>query len=217
MQPFGYAGGIYDRDLGLVRFGARDYDPISGRWTAKDPIGFAGDDSNLYAYVGSDPVNYIDSTGEFAFVPWLVGIAAGMALDWVIDNYLTPAIQDWLDETFGGDDCGPGTDAAGIIDALRKAGMLFDALRALKNPGKLKDVLSQMARSKSPVWKNAKPHRGPIKTNGKRGKGREYYEWDHTHGDIEVFNRRGQHLGTMDPITGQMIKPAVPGRTLDLK
>jgi RHS repeat-associated protein len=144
-QPFGYAGGIYDRDLGLVRFGARDYDPISGRWTAKDPIGFAGDDSNLYAYVGSDPVNYIDSTGEFAFVPWLIGIGAGMALDWVIDNYLAPAIQDWLDETFGGDDCGPGTDAAGIIDALRKAGMLFDALRALKNPGKLKDVLSNMA------------------------------------------------------------------------
>jgi uncharacterized protein RhaS with RHS repeats len=26
-QPFGYAGGIYDRDTGLVRFGARDYNP----------------------------------------------------------------------------------------------------------------------------------------------------------------------------------------------
>ena len=32
-QPFGYAGGIYDRDLKLVRFGARDYDPEGGRWT----------------------------------------------------------------------------------------------------------------------------------------------------------------------------------------
>jgi uncharacterized protein RhaS with RHS repeats len=38
-QPFGYAGGLYDRDTGLVRFGARDYDPETGRWTAKDPIG----------------------------------------------------------------------------------------------------------------------------------------------------------------------------------
>jgi RHS repeat-associated protein len=62
-QPFGYAGGIYDRDTGLVRFGARDYDPISGRWTAKDPIRFAGGDSNLYAYVGSDPINRIDPAG----------------------------------------------------------------------------------------------------------------------------------------------------------
>lgn len=30
-QPFGFAGGIYDRDTGLVRFGARDYDAQTGR------------------------------------------------------------------------------------------------------------------------------------------------------------------------------------------
>ncbi|MDZ7828350.1 MAG: RHS repeat-associated core domain-containing protein [Halofilum sp. (in: g-proteobacteria)] len=41
-QPFGFAGGLHDRDTGLVRFGARDYDPEIGRWTAKDPIRFAG-------------------------------------------------------------------------------------------------------------------------------------------------------------------------------
>jgi RHS repeat-associated protein len=35
-QPFGFAGGLYDPDTGLVRFGARDYDPEVGRWTAKD-------------------------------------------------------------------------------------------------------------------------------------------------------------------------------------
>ena len=29
-QPFGFAGGIYDPDTGLTRFGARDYDPGSG-------------------------------------------------------------------------------------------------------------------------------------------------------------------------------------------
>jgi RHS repeat-associated protein len=37
--PFGFAGGIVDRDTGLIRFGARDYDPSVGRWTEKDPIG----------------------------------------------------------------------------------------------------------------------------------------------------------------------------------
>jgi RHS repeat-associated protein len=62
-QPFGFAGGLYDRDTGLVRFGARDYDPETGRWTAKDPIGFAGGDANLYAYIQSDPVNNIDPLG----------------------------------------------------------------------------------------------------------------------------------------------------------
>jgi RHS repeat-associated protein len=62
-QPFGFAGGIYDPDTGLTRFGARDYDPAAGRWTAKDPIGFAGGQTNLYAYIDNDPLNAIDPTG----------------------------------------------------------------------------------------------------------------------------------------------------------
>jgi RHS repeat-associated protein len=62
-QPFGFAGGLYDRDTGLVRFGARDYDPETGRWTAKDPILFAGGDSNLYGYVADNPVNFVDILG----------------------------------------------------------------------------------------------------------------------------------------------------------
>jgi RHS repeat-associated protein len=62
-QPFGFAGGPYDVDTKLVRFGARDYDAETGRWAAKDPILFAGGDANLYAYVSNDPVNNIDSYG----------------------------------------------------------------------------------------------------------------------------------------------------------
>ena len=62
-QPFGFAGGLYDQDLKLVRFGARDYNPAVGRWTAKDPILFNGGDTNLYGYVLNDPVNMIDPAG----------------------------------------------------------------------------------------------------------------------------------------------------------
>jgi RHS repeat-associated protein len=62
-QVFGFAGGIYDPDTGLVRFGARDYDPVVGRWTAKDPIRFEGGQANLYVYVFNDPVNNTDPTG----------------------------------------------------------------------------------------------------------------------------------------------------------
>ena len=41
-QAFGFAGGIHDVNSGIVRFGARDYNPSDGRWTARDPIAFRG-------------------------------------------------------------------------------------------------------------------------------------------------------------------------------
>jgi RHS repeat-associated protein len=62
-QPFGYAGGLYDRDTKLVRFGARDYDPQTGTWTTKDPIGLAGG-LNVYGYTQGNPVSFSDPTGN---------------------------------------------------------------------------------------------------------------------------------------------------------
>jgi RHS repeat-associated protein len=61
--PFGFAGGLYDPDTGLVRLGMRDYDAGPGRWTAKDPWLIAGGDTNFYAYAGNDPVNNTDPSG----------------------------------------------------------------------------------------------------------------------------------------------------------
>jgi RHS repeat-associated protein len=79
-QPFGFAGGLYDRDTGLVRFGRRDYDPQTGRWTNKDPVRFSGG-LNLYAYVENSPLNYIDPTGEaLVLAPAVAGAAWGGAL-----------------------------------------------------------------------------------------------------------------------------------------
>lgn len=64
-QPFAFAGGLYDTQTKLTRFGARDYDAETGRWTAKDPILFDGGDTNLYSYVSADPVNFNDPAGTF--------------------------------------------------------------------------------------------------------------------------------------------------------
>lgn len=66
--PFGYAGGLHDRTIGLVRFGYRDYDPDTGRWAAKDPIFFNGGDTDLYGYVQNNPVNRIDPYGLIDWV-----------------------------------------------------------------------------------------------------------------------------------------------------
>ncbi|HRX72339.1 MAG TPA: RHS repeat-associated core domain-containing protein, partial [Candidatus Competibacteraceae bacterium] len=88
-QPFGFAGGLYDADIGLVRFGARDYDAETGRWTAKDPILFGGEDSNLYGYVVNDPINIVDYEGKSPLLViggFLAGYAASKALDWLLDG-----------------------------------------------------------------------------------------------------------------------------------
>jgi len=89
LQPFGFAGGLYAPPPGLVRFGARDYDPMVGRWTNKDPILFGGGQANLYVYVGNDPVNWTDESGlagvSGAIVGGLVGGIVGVA-----GTYFTP-------------------------------------------------------------------------------------------------------------------------------
>ncbi len=64
-QPFGFAGGVQDILTGLVRFGARDYDPVTGRWLGKDPIRFSSGDFNLYRYVLADPMNGFDPDGTY--------------------------------------------------------------------------------------------------------------------------------------------------------
>ncbi len=79
-QPFGYAGGLYDQDTKLVRFGARDYDPEIGRWTSKDPIRFDGDGPNLYGYTLNDPINNIDSTGKLSAEKAVTNCAFGFGL-----------------------------------------------------------------------------------------------------------------------------------------
>ena len=43
-----------------------------------------------------------------------------------------------------------------------------------------------------------------------------YYTWDAHHGEIEVFTKRGRHLGALDAVAGTLIKPAVKGRRIHL-
>ena len=73
VQSFGFGGDRYDPETGLVRFGARDYDALTGRWTTKDPWLFGGGDTSLYADVGNDPINRVDPTGHNWFINLCLG------------------------------------------------------------------------------------------------------------------------------------------------
>ena len=56
-----------------------EYAAATGRWLQKDPIGFAGGDANVYAYVGNDPINLVDPTGNIPFPIVMALVGAGMS------------------------------------------------------------------------------------------------------------------------------------------
>lgn len=96
-----------------------------------------------------------------------------------------------------------------VRGTLKEAGEKFGKQVVVK-------LLGKSLKQYSDVWKGFKTYRGSIKTNGASGSKKRYYEWDYTHQDIEVYDSKGKHLGSMDPFNGEMYKPAVKGRTIKL-
>jgi len=87
-----------------------------------------------------------------------------------------------------------------------------------KNKGVLYSKLlgNTVSSATSLIWKKLKPYRGKTKTNGLSGSKKRFYEWDYTHNDIEVYDKNGNHLGSMHPVTGNIYKKAVHGRKINI-
>ncbi|MEL7079104.1 MAG: RHS repeat-associated core domain-containing protein [Cyanobacteria bacterium J06582_2] len=60
---FSYTGREFNEETGLYYNRARYYDPNAGRFISEDPISFAAGDSNIYRYVGNNPLFYLDPSG----------------------------------------------------------------------------------------------------------------------------------------------------------
>ena len=109
-------------------------------------------------------------------------------------------------------------DVVGFIPVIGIAKNADEVATLMKNADNVADgkqlTKFKIYKSQSPVWKNFENYRQGLRTNGLSGSKKRYYEWDNTHNDIEVYDHKGNHLGSMDPTTGEMYKDAVPSRNI---
>ena len=71
-MPYGFSTKYEDAETGLLYYGYRYYDPVTGRWPSRDPIGERGG-INLYGMVGNNIVGRFDVLGLDQFrVKYLV-------------------------------------------------------------------------------------------------------------------------------------------------
>ena len=57
------------KTMGVTYYGYRYYDPQTGRWPSRDPIGEKGR-INLYGFVGNNSLNYVDHLGLIPVDGW---------------------------------------------------------------------------------------------------------------------------------------------------
>jgi RHS repeat-associated protein len=69
---YGFTGHPWHSQSGLNLAMFREYDPITGRWISRDPIGERGG-VNLYCYDLNEPINSIDVSGLIPVHGWWCG------------------------------------------------------------------------------------------------------------------------------------------------
>jgi RHS repeat-associated protein len=78
-NPYAFHAGIKDKGSGLVKFGLRWYNPVTGTWTQQDTLDQPLDltNGNRYAYVGDDPTNNMDPGGLACTPASVIGEVSG--------------------------------------------------------------------------------------------------------------------------------------------
>ena len=79
-----------------------------------------------------------------------------------------------------------------------------------------KSRITNSPKAESKLWNSFENSKNGLRQSG-TGRNRRYYSWDYTHNEIEVFDAKGNHLGALDPSTGDWAKPAVKGRKINVK
>ncbi len=72
----------------------RRYNPSTGRFLSEDPIGFRGGDTNLYRYVGNNPIKLNDPMGEISAIQgvyFCIAVGGALIVAYVGDKIIKDA------------------------------------------------------------------------------------------------------------------------------
>jgi RHS repeat-associated protein len=85
-----FTGQQWYSELGLYDLRNRFYSPDIGRFLQPDPIGFRGDQSNLYRYCRNNPLKRSDPNGEGGFWEVATFVVVGILIVKVLYDYYHP-------------------------------------------------------------------------------------------------------------------------------
>ena len=230
INPLRYRGYYYDRETRLYYLQSRYYDFANYRFINADTYATTNVGSilsyNMFAYCENNPIQRTEVAGMF----WreieelgkrTVEVAAVIGSVGGAISLVAGAIGFTIGTGGAGASAIPIAVAvanAMLTTALATAsiGVLAAASGSAGNEitnsssGRKRGIEKQ----NSDVWNSFKRVKNQTYRTSGHGHNKYYYDWDYTHNEIEVYNHSGKHVGVMDPSTGKMIKPAVPGRTL---
>lgn len=218
----GFAGKLHDPDIGLSYFGARWYDPVTGRFMGVDPADFYQENIhsfNRYTYANNNPYAYVDPDGNLPILLVAYGIykAASIAYDaYTTYQTVSDSSASTTEKVVAVASLAAGAvDPTGAANKLRSLAKLSKATKSVsksvaKEPNRIYSARELKRRAENPRTNNAENpnHNFPESFNSEIFKGNKTIVSDKYH----LYTKPGT-LNGRSGVYEIGVKPSASGKT----